>query len=153
MPLRAVLRAAASLRRCGPGPSLPTTATPLFLPALPPPPPRPAPMATLNQMHRKGRPAPPPRKLGPTQGRPQIKGVVLKNLIRKPKKPNSANRRCVRVRLSTGKEVVAFVPGEGHNLQEHHVVLVQGGRTQDLPGVKLTVVRGKYDCAHVQKKK
>ncbi|NXM24700.1 RT12 protein, partial [Oxyruncus cristatus] len=100
-------------------------------------------MATLNQMHRQGRPKPPPRKLGPTQGRPQIKGVVLKNLIRKPKKPNSANRRCVRVRLSTGREVVAFVPGEGHNLQEH----------QDLPGVKLTVVRGKYDCAHVQKKK
>uniref|UniRef100_A0A8C5U7W5 Small ribosomal subunit protein uS12m n=1 Tax=Malurus cyaneus samueli TaxID=2593467 RepID=A0A8C5U7W5_9PASS len=99
------------------------------------------------------RPAPPPRKLGPTLGRPQIKGVVLKNLIRKPKKPNSANRRCVRVRLSTGREVIAFVPGEGHNLQEHHVVLVQGGRTQDLPGVKLTIVRGKYDCAHVQAKK
>ncbi|NXP43363.1 RT12 protein, partial [Leiothrix lutea] len=110
-------------------------------------------MATLNQMHRQGRPAPPPRKAGPTLGRPQIKGVVLKNLIRKPKKPNSANRRCVRVRLSTGREVIAFVPGEGHNLQEHHMVLVQGGRTQDLPGIKLTVVRGKYDCAHVQAKK
>ncbi|PKK17092.1 mitochondrial ribosomal protein S12 [Columba livia] len=61
--------------------------------------------------------------------------------------------QCVRVRLSTGRQIVAFVPGEGHNLQEHHAVLVQGGRTQDLPGVKVTVVRGKYDCAHVQKKK
>lgn len=109
-------------------------------------------MATLNQMHRQGRPKPPPPKPGPTFGRPQLKGVVVRNLIRKPKKPNSANRKCVRVRLSNGREVVCFVPGEGHNLQEHHVVLVQGGRTQDLPGVKLTVVRGKYDCAHVQKK-
>ncbi|NXS08309.1 RT12 protein, partial [Neodrepanis coruscans] len=105
--------------------------------------------ATLSQMHRRGRPSPPKARLGPTQGRPQLKGVVLRNLIRKPKKPNSANRRCVRVRLSTGREVVAFVPGEGHNLQEHNV----GGRPQDLPGVNLTVVRGKYDCAHVQKKK
>ncbi|XP_057255851.1 28S ribosomal protein S12, mitochondrial [Pezoporus wallicus] len=106
-----------------------------------------------SSLHRQGRPRPHPPKLGATFGRPQIKGVVIKNLIRKPKKPNSANRKCVRVRLSNGKEAVCFVPGEGHNLQEHHVVLVQGGRTQDLPGVKLTVVRGKYDCAHVQKKK
>ncbi|XP_064263179.1 small ribosomal subunit protein uS12m [Passer domesticus] len=110
-------------------------------------------MATLNQLHRQGRPAPPPRRLGPTLGRPQLKAVVLKNLIRKPKKPNSANRRCVRVRMGGGREAVAFVPGEGHGLQEHHMVLLQGGRTQDLPGVKLTVVRGKYDCAHVQPKK
>lgn len=110
-------------------------------------------MATLGQLHRQGpyrRPASPP---GPTGGRPQLKGVVLKTLIRKPKKPNSANRKCARVRLSTGKEVICFIPGEGHNLQEHNVVLVEGGRTQDLPGVKLKVVRGKYDCAHVQRKK
>uniref|UniRef100_A0A8D0FTG8 Small ribosomal subunit protein uS12m n=1 Tax=Strix occidentalis caurina TaxID=311401 RepID=A0A8D0FTG8_STROC len=98
-------------------------------------------MATLNQMHRQGRFKRPPPKLGATFGRPQIKGVVIKNLIRKPKKPNSANRKCARVRLSNGKEVVCFIPGEGHNLQEHHVVLVQGGRTQDLPGVK-TLGRG-----------
>ncbi|NXS56047.1 RT12 protein, partial [Brachypteracias leptosomus] len=110
-------------------------------------------MATLNQMHRQGRPKRPPPKLGPTGGCPQVKGVVLRTLIRKPKKPNSANRRCVRVRLAGGREHVCFVPGEGHTLQEHHVVLVQGGRTQDLPGVKLCVVRGKYDCGHVQKKK
>ncbi|KAI5230021.1 28S Ribosomal Protein S12 [Manis pentadactyla] len=111
------------------------------------------PMATLNQMHRKGPPKWPPSKPGPTNGRPQLKGVVLHTFTRKPKKPNSANRKCCRVRLSTGHEAVCFIPGEGHSLQEHHVVLVQGGRTQDLPGVKLTVVRGKYDCGHVQKKK
>ncbi|KAG8524427.1 28S ribosomal protein S12, mitochondrial [Galemys pyrenaicus] len=110
-------------------------------------------MSTLSQMHRRG-----PAKWGlaepgPTEGRPQLKGVVLRTFIRKPKKPNSANRKCCRVRLSTGQEAVCFIPGEGHSLQEHHVVLVQGGRTQDLPGVKLTVVRGKYDCGHVQKKK
>ncbi|XP_005987934.1 28S ribosomal protein S12, mitochondrial-like [Latimeria chalumnae] len=110
-------------------------------------------MATLNQMHRKGKPKPDPPKLGATFGRPQLKGVVLKTMIRKPKKPNSANRKCARVRLSNGKEVVCFIPGEGHNLQEHNIVLVEGGRTQDLPGVKLKIVRGKYDCAHVQKKK
>ncbi|KAM9325263.1 small ribosomal subunit protein uS12m [Gastrophryne carolinensis] len=109
-------------------------------------------MATLNQMHRAGRPKPPPPKVGPLGGCPQLKGVVLKTMIRKPKKPNSANRKCARVRLSNGKEVICFIPGEGHNLQEHSIVLVEGGRTQDLPGVKLKVVRGKYDCAHVKKK-
>uniref|UniRef100_F6PRD4 Small ribosomal subunit protein uS12m n=1 Tax=Xenopus tropicalis TaxID=8364 RepID=F6PRD4_XENTR len=110
-------------------------------------------MATLNQMHRAGKPKPDPPKLGPTFGCPQLKGVVLKTMIRKPKKPNSANRKCARVRLSNGKEVICFIPGEGHNLQEHNIVLVEGGRTQDLPGVKLKIVRGKYDCAHVKKKK
>ncbi|XP_073914200.1 small ribosomal subunit protein uS12m isoform X1 [Castor canadensis] len=110
-------------------------------------------MATLNQMHRLGPPKRPLPRPGPTEGRPQLKGVVLRTFTRKPKKPNSANRKCCRVRLSTGCEAVCFIPGEGHTLQEHHVVLVQGGRTQDLPGVKLKVVRGKYDCGHVQKKK
>lgn len=110
-------------------------------------------MATLSQMHNKGRPKVKPKTLGATFGRPQLKGIILKTMIRKPKKPNSANRKCARVRLSNGKEAVAFIPGEGHNLQEHNVVLLEGGRTQDLPGVKLKVVRGKYDCAHVVKKK
>ncbi|XP_067875351.1 small ribosomal subunit protein uS12m-like [Heterodontus francisci] len=110
-------------------------------------------MATLHQMHKKGKPKCAPPKVGPTFGRPQLKGVVLKTMIRKPKKPNSANRKCARVRLSNGKEVICFIPGEGHNLQEHNIVLLEGGRTQDLPGVKLKVVRGKYDCAHVQKRK
>ncbi|KAG9478254.1 small ribosomal subunit protein uS12m [Eleutherodactylus coqui] len=109
-------------------------------------------MATLNQMHRSGPPKKKIRKPGPLDGNPQLKGVVLKTMIRKPKKPNSANRKCARVRLSNGKEVVCFIPGEGHNLQEHNIVLVEGGRTQDLPGLKLKIVRGKYDCAHVKKK-
>ncbi|XP_069738377.1 LOW QUALITY PROTEIN: small ribosomal subunit protein uS12m [Phaenicophaeus curvirostris] len=151
MPLRAVMGAAAWLRRAAAAP-LWLSGSSVSVP-LAPLAPGSAGMATLPQMHRQGRPKHPPPKVGATFGRPQIKGVVVKNLIRKPKKPNSANRKCARVRLSSGKEVVCFIPGEGHNLQEHHVVLVQGGRTQDLPGVKLTIVRGKYDCAHVQKKK
>lgn len=92
------------------------------------------------------------RKRKPTTfGKPQIKGVVLKTLIKKPKKPNSANRKCVRLRLSNGKEVTAYVPGEGHSLQEHNIVLIRGGRVQDLPGVKHKVIRGKYDLPHVKK--
>ncbi|XP_077160502.1 small ribosomal subunit protein uS12m [Paroedura picta] len=142
------LRALAAPWRWGWGPS----AALLPPPALPSLGPAGASMATLNQMHRLGRYKRPPPKPGPLDGHPQLKGVVLKTLIRKPKKPNSANRKCVRLRLSTGKEVIAFVPGEGHNLQEHNTVLVEGGRTQDLPGIKLKVVRGKYDCAHVKKK-
>jgi small subunit ribosomal protein S12 len=73
-------------------------------------------------------------------------GIILKTLIRKPRKPNSANRKCCRVRLANGLEVIAHIPGEGHNLQEHHTVLVRGGRTKDLPGVHYKVVRGKLDC-------
>ena len=109
-------------------------------------------MATLEEMHRAG--GPPKRKLlrnRAMDGRPFMKGVVLRTLIKKPKKPNSANRKCVRVRLSNKREVTAYVPGEGHNLQEHHVVLVRGGRMQDLPGVKHKCVRGVYDLAHVRK--
>ncbi|XP_068605307.1 small ribosomal subunit protein uS12m [Brachionichthys hirsutus] len=110
-------------------------------------------MATLNQIHRQGKPKPPVKAVGVMFGQPQLKAVVLKTMIRKPKKPNSANRKCARVRLSNGKEAVVFIPGEGHNLQEHSVVLVESGRTRDLPGVKLKVIRGKYDCSHVIKKK
>ena len=87
----------------------------------------------------------------PLDYRPQMRGVVLKTLIRKPKKPNSANRKCVLVRLSNGKEATAFVPGEGHNLQEHSVVLVHKKRVRDVPGLKLRVIRGAHDCAHVVK--
>ncbi|XP_071518760.1 small ribosomal subunit protein uS12m [Panulirus ornatus] len=109
--------------------------------------------ASLNQMHRTG----PIKKIrknkNPLIDRPFAKGVVLKTLIKKPKKPNSANRKCVLVRLSTGKEMIAHVPGEGHNLQEHNIVLVRPGRLQDVPGVKLKCVRGKYDLQHVIKKK
>lgn len=87
----------------------------------------------------------------PLDYKPQMRGVVLKTLIRKPKKPNSANRKCVLVRLSNGKESTAFVPGEGHNLQEHSIVLVQRKRVRDVPGLKLRVIRGAYDCGHVSK--
>merc|ERR1711893_398780 len=99
--------------------------------------------ASLFQMHRnKGwrKSRWKPYESRPMKGKPFIKGVILKVLIKKPKKPNSANRKCVRVRLSTGNEVTAYIPGEGHNLQEHQIVLVKGGRVQDLPGVKLKVV-------------
>ncbi|XP_034946968.1 40S ribosomal protein S12, mitochondrial [Chelonus insularis] len=106
----------------------------------------------LYYLHKKG----PPRKrrryyANPLGRAPQAKGVVLKTLIKKPKKPNSANRKCVLVRLSNGKELVAYVPGIGHNLQEHNIVLVRVGRLQDTPGVKLKCVRGKYDLPHVIK--
>jgi len=106
----------------------------------------------LERIHR----APPkkrrPIKLTPVGFAPHLKGVVLKTLIKKPKKPNSANRKCVLVRLSNGKECIAFVPGEGHNLQEHSTVLVKNQRSKDLVGVRVRVVRGKYDCAPVKKK-
>ena len=84
-------------------------------------------------------------------GKPHMKAVVLKTLIKKPKKPNSGNRKSVLVRLSNGKEATAYIPGEGHNLQEHNMVLIRGGRTKDVPGLKLKVVRGALDCGHVKK--
>jgi len=88
----------------------------------------------------------------PLQGRPQMKGIVLKTLIKKPKKPNSANRKCVLVRLSNGKEKTCYVPGIGHNLQEHSNVLVRWHRVSDVPGLKLRVIRGVYDCAPIVKR-
>lgn len=84
-------------------------------------------------------------------GVPFAKGVVLRTVVKKPKKPNSANRKCVLVRLSNGKEMLAYIPGEGHNLQEHSCVLVKPVRTKDVPGLKLKCVRGKYDLGHVIK--
>jgi len=110
----------------------------------------------MDKMHRWGKPISkrPPKKnpLG-VQGSPYARGVVIKTLIKKPKKPNSANRKCVLVRLSTGKEKTAYIPGEGHNLQEHSVVLCRVGNLRDVPGVGLTCVRGAYDLAHEQKQK
>lgn len=104
----------------------------------------------LRRLHQAGPKAPRVRR-HPLDNKPQMKGVVLKTLIRKPKKPNSANRKCVLVRLSNGKEATAFVPREGHTLQEHSVVLVQRKRVRDVPGLKLRVIRGAHDCAHVVK--
>ncbi|KAK9504446.1 hypothetical protein O3M35_010774 [Rhynocoris fuscipes] len=109
-------------------------------------------MASINQMHKTGPIFKQRKNKNPLEGRPFAKGVVLKTLVKKPKKPNSANRKCVLVRLSTGKEMVAYVPGIGHNLQEHNIVLVHPARLQDVPGVKLACVRGKYDLGHVIKK-
>ncbi|XP_058792653.1 small ribosomal subunit protein uS12m [Phymastichus coffea] len=107
--------------------------------------------STLLQMHIRGPHIKKRKKKNPLDGQPFAKGVVLKTLIKKPKKPNSANRKCVLVRLSTGKEMIAYVPGVGHNLQEHNIVLVRPGRCKDTPGVKIRCVRGKYDLPHVVK--
>ncbi|KAL3267499.1 hypothetical protein HHI36_011622 [Cryptolaemus montrouzieri] len=106
-------------------------------------------MASLYQMHRRGPHIKTRKPRKPLDGNPFMKGVVLRTLIKKPKKPNSANRKCVLVRLSNGKEMVAYIPGIGHNLQEHNIVLVRVGRVQDCPGVKLKCVRGKFDLGHV----
>ena len=86
-------------------------------------------------------------------GAPQRRGVVVKIMTMKPKKPNSANRKVCRVRLTSGKTVTVFIPGEGHNIQEHSVVAVRGGRTPDLPGVKYKCIRGAYDLAGVVNRK
>lgn len=84
-------------------------------------------------------------------GKPQMSGIVLRVLVKKPKKPNSANRKCVLVRLSCGRERVAFIPGVGHNLQEHSRVLVEEKRCSDVPGLRIRVKRGIYDCAPIVK--
>jgi len=84
---------------------------------------------------------------------PQLKATVLKTMIMKPKKPNSANRKICKVKLSNDKVVLAHIPGEGHNLQEHSMVLIRGGRVKDLPGIKYRVVRGKYDLKGVEGRK
>lgn len=87
------------------------------------------------------------------KGRPFIRGVCIKVTTMTPKKPNSALRKIARVRLTSGQEVTAYIPGEGHNLQEHSVVLVRGGRVKDLPGVRYHIVRGKLDTAGVDKRR
>lgn len=84
---------------------------------------------------------------------PFKKGVCLRVFTTTPKKPNSALRKVARVRLSNGAEVTAYIPGEGHNLQEHSIVLVRGGRVKDLPGVRYHIVRGKYDASQVENRK
>ena len=84
---------------------------------------------------------------------PQVKGVCIKIYNRTPKKPNSALRKVAKVKLSTGKRVECYIPGEGHNLQQYSVVLIRGGRVPDLPGVKYHIIRGKYDCSGVKNRK
>lgn len=107
----------------------------------------------LERMHRKPFVRVKNKRKPLFDGQPLCKGVVLRTLIKKPRKPNSANRKCVLLRLSTGREMVAYVPGEGHNLQEHNVVLCKIARLRDTPGVKIKCIRGAYDLPHVTKKK
>ena len=107
-------------------------------------------MPTINQLIRKGRKSKKKRSKSPVlSGCPQKRGVCLTVKTQPPKKPNSALRKVARVRLSNGKEVTAYIPGEGHNLQEHSIVLVRGGRVRDLPGVRYHVVRGALDTSGV----
>ncbi|KAF2032668.1 ribosomal protein S12 [Setomelanomma holmii] len=106
---------------------------------------------TLIQVLRQGRISQGARKLRSPQlkNRPELKGVCLKVGTTKPKKPNSGERKIARVRLSTGKVITAYIPGEGHNVQQHSVVMVRGGRAQDCPGVKYHLVRGALDLGGV----
>ena len=111
-------------------------------------------MPTINQLVRKGRKIVKKKSKAPVLDRcPQKRGVCLIVRTQTPKKPNSALRKIARVRLSNGKEITAYIPGEGHNLQEHSIVLVRGGRVRDLPGVKYHIVRGVLDCAGVEGRK
>ena len=108
-------------------------------------------MPTINQLIRQGRKR--VKKKNPTpalKGNPQKRGVCTRVYTTTPKKPNSALRKVARVRLTNGKEVNAYIPGEGHNLQEHSIVLVRGGRVKDLPGVRYHIVRGALDTAGVE---
>ncbi len=108
-------------------------------------------MPTINQLVKKGRKPKKRKSKSPAlESCPQKRGVCIRVYTTNPKKPNSALRKVAKVRLSNGREIIAYIPGEGHNLQEHSVVLVRGGRVKDLPGVKYHIVRGVYDCAGVE---
>jgi small subunit ribosomal protein S12 len=107
-------------------------------------------MPTINQLVRKGRKKLSKKKKTPAlQGNPLRRGVCIRVYTTTPKKPNSALRKVARVRLTSGHEVTAYIPGIGHNLQEHSIVLVRGGRVKDLPGVRYKVIRGALDAAGV----
>src|SRR5512145_705794 len=111
-------------------------------------------MPTVNQLVRKGRSHKRRRSKSPVlEACPQKRGVCLAVKTQTPKKPNSALRKIARVRLSNGKEITAYIPGEGHNLQEHSIVLVRGGRVKDLPGVRYHIIRGTLDAGGVTKRR
>ena len=125
-------------------------------------------MPTVNQLVRKGRRSKRTKDKSPalnfnfnsltnrgseTEGAPQKRGVCIQVRTQTPKKPNSALRKVARVRLTNGMEVTAYIPGEGHNLQEHSVVLIRGGRVKDLPGVRYHVIRGPLDSDGVEDRK
>jgi len=111
-------------------------------------------MPTINQLVRKGRDTLVQKSASPAlKNCPQKRGVCTVVKTTTPKKPNSALRKIARVRLTNGLEVSAYIPGEGHNLQEHSVVLIRGGRVKDLPGVRYHIIRGTLDCAGVANRK
>ena len=111
-------------------------------------------MPTVNQLVRKGRKAPVAKTKTPAlRNAPQKRGVCTRVYTTTPKKPNSALRKVARVRLSSGIEVTAYIPGIGHNLQEHSIVLVRGGRVKDLPGVRYKIIRGSLDTQGVKNRK
>jgi len=111
-------------------------------------------LPTINQLVRKGRKAKRKRSSAPAlRGCPQKRGVCTRVYTTTPKKPNSALRKVARVRLTNGIEVTAYIPGEGHNLQEHSVVLIRGGRVKDLPSVRYHILRGVLDTTGVEDRK
>ena len=111
-------------------------------------------MPTIQQLVRKGREKKKPHaKTAALKGSPQRRGVCTRVYTTTPKKPNSALRKVCRVRLSSGIEVTAYIPGEGHTLQEHSVVLIRGGRVKDLPGVRYHIIRGALDSQGVARRK
>jgi small subunit ribosomal protein S12 len=111
-------------------------------------------MPTINQLVRKGRSKLRLKSKSPAlQNCPFRRGVCLQVMTRTPKKPNSAMRKVAKVRLTNGFEVIAYIPDEGHSLQEHSIVLIRGGRVKDLPGVRYHVVRGTLDAAGVEKRR
>lgn len=111
-------------------------------------------MPTINQLARKPRKKVTSRSKTPAlEGSPQKRGVCTRVYVTTPKKPNSALRKVARVRLTNGYEVTCYIPGEGHNLQEHSIVLVRGGRVKDLPGVRYHIVRGVLDTGGVEGRK
>lgn len=107
-------------------------------------------MPTVNQLVRRPRRvAPKKSKVRDLEASPQRRGVCLQVKTQTPKKPNSALRKVARVRLTNGREISAYIPGVDHNLQEHSIVLVRGGRVRDLPGIRYHIIRGTHDCAGV----
>ena len=111
-------------------------------------------MPTINQLVRKGRRLAKSKSKSPAlENCPQRRGVCLQVMTRTPKKPNSALRKVAKVRLTNGTEVIAYIPDEGHNLQEHSIVLIRGGRVKDLPGVRYHIVRGTLDAQGVANRK
>jgi small subunit ribosomal protein S12 len=111
-------------------------------------------MPTINQLIRKGRSKVVVKTASPAlESCPQKRGVCVRVYTTTPKKPNSARRKVARVRLTNGIEVTTYIPGEGHNLQEHSVVMIRGGRVKDLPGVRYHIVRGSYDTQGIEKRR